>query len=627
MKVSWRLAMAALAAFPLTFTATQNPATPDLATVQGVVTRAGTNVPLPGAQVTLEGGAADPAALRVLLNTAASQGIVATTPPGASTADILQSLAAAAQARGLPLTTANLQSQLSSLSGRTPPNAKTDSEGKFAFPDIAAGTYTVRVQLEGYFGQLEGGVYQPTAAVDVSVSDKETRRADVVMIPGALIGGRVFDANGQPMSNATVQILTVAYAFNQAVMAPLVSKVTDDRGEFRLFWVAPGDYYLAATPPQAAATPGTPLPPPVVKTFYPGVSTVKQSRMVSIKGGENIVGMDIAMRPTATFKISGQVSNLVPPPPLTLGATNPGVNGAALLLLSEDADTPEDIAAQTIAAVLLLPTVGRFEVPNILPGRYELFARVSDPAAQVAGGQPLAWGSTRLEVHDSDVSNLAITISPSVDVPGTVVGVDGSKPPVSARIQILPDGPETKIAAYRALFTRSATVNAEGSFRIASVPPGHFRISTVAGLPADLFVADVRRNAQSVFDAGFEVGSSVPAPLEIVLGAGAGTVQGTVQSGPQKVAAGATVVLIPEAPRRANKALYIAAVSGTDGKFLIRGVPPGDYKLFAWESIPALAFQNAGFLAAYEERGRFIHVIERSTVNAELAVIPAGTAR
>ena len=107
-------------------------------TIQGIVTRAGTTEPLSGAQVTLQGGAADPQAMQVLLNTAASQGIVVTPAPGASTSDIIQALADAAAARGFPLTVANLQSQLASLSGKTPPTTTTDRDGVFTFKDIAA---------------------------------------------------------------------------------------------------------------------------------------------------------------------------------------------------------------------------------------------------------------------------------------------------------------------------------------------------------------------------------------------------------------------------------------------------------------------------------------------------------
>jgi hypothetical protein len=95
-----------------------------------------------------------------------------------------------------------------------------------------------------------------------------------------------------------------------------------------------------------------------------------------------------------------------------------------------------------------------------------------------------------------------------------------------------------------------------------------------------------------------------------------------VLSGPAKIFPGATVVLVPEARRRQNYALYFVASSNESGRFVIRGVPPGDYKLFAWESIPSFAYQNAAFLAKYEERGRSINVGQGGTATAELTVIP-----
>jgi hypothetical protein len=138
-----------------------------------------------------------------------------------------------------------------------------------------------------------------------------------------------------------------------------------------------------------------------------------------------------------------------------------------------------------------------------------------------------------------------------------------------------------------------------------------------------MYLADVRQNAQSVFDTGFEVNSGNAAPLEIVLGAGAGTVTGVVVDGPTKVVPGATVVLAPETRRRSNRALYVSAISDASGLFTLRGVAPGDYKVFAWESIPAYAHVNAAFMAKHEDRGKLVHVGQQGTVSAELTIIPA----
>ena len=79
--------------------ASQKPPVEEPGAIRGVVTRVGTTEPLNGAQVTLQGGAANPQALQVLLNTAASQGIVVKPEAGASTSQIIQALSNAAIAR------------------------------------------------------------------------------------------------------------------------------------------------------------------------------------------------------------------------------------------------------------------------------------------------------------------------------------------------------------------------------------------------------------------------------------------------------------------------------------------------------------------------------------------------
>jgi len=81
--------------------AAQNPVS-DLGTIRGTVTRAGNGEPLSGATVTLQGGNADPQAIQSLLNGAASQGIVVTPRPGATTLEIVQAVASAGQALGRP---------------------------------------------------------------------------------------------------------------------------------------------------------------------------------------------------------------------------------------------------------------------------------------------------------------------------------------------------------------------------------------------------------------------------------------------------------------------------------------------------------------------------------------------
>jgi hypothetical protein len=186
---------------------------------------------------------------------------------------------------------------------------------------------------------------------------------------------------------------------------------------------------------------------------------------------------------------------------------------------------------------------------------------------------------------------------------------------------LLPDDASIRIPAFQLVLTRSAMVGPDGTFRIPAVPEGHYRVMTVAGLTPDLYLADVRHKAASVFNEGFDVRPGENDPIQVVVGSGTGTVSGLVHDGPTKFVAGATVALVPEAARRENLALYLSAASDASGRFVMRGVPPGDYKLFAWESVRPFAYQNAAFIAKDENRGTLIHVGQGNAVNVEVTII------
>ena len=73
--------------------------------------------------------------------------------------------------------------------------------------------------------------------------------------------------------------------------------------------------------------------------------------------------------------------------------------------------------------------------------------------------------------------------------------------------------------------------------------------------------------------------------VEIVLGQNAGVIEGVVQNEKQQPAAGATVVLIPQSGRRDHLQLYKNASTDQHGRFTLKNLEPGDYKLFAWEDV------------------------------------------
>jgi protocatechuate 3,4-dioxygenase beta subunit len=601
----------------------QGTTSPEPGTVQGAVSRAGTNEPLPEVQLSLE-GAVSPETMQTLLRDAASAGLSINPPAGASLSETTQLLISTAAARGLPIQAQGIQNIVTRAVGEQKwPTTISDRDGRFVFPGVRPGRYTVRAVKEGFFGKPVNGTYPPTAWVDIVVGERENKQTSLAMAQGAIVSGRIYDTTGAAQSNAAVQMYSVAYQTGFALLQPAIAgiaKTTDDHGEYRLFWIPPGDYLLGATPPARTGGPGTPIQPGA-RTFYPNVTRLNDAMPITLRGGEDL-RMDISIRSAPLFKIAGTVTNSIS---LAPNPNGDGVQPATIFfhLANRDLETPNDATtANNSGNISLAVSSGPFELPNIAAGSYEVLARVADPNAGTGLGA-FSWGRALVNVENQDMRNVSITINPPVTVKGTVKAAGAGAVPPNLRVALTPMGGSSRIALYTLVSARASAVAADGSFAVASVPPGRFRIAAVSGLPQDFYIADVRMDSTSVFDAGFDIDNHAPNPLEILISSGAGVVDGVVQDSRMKAVAGATVALVPEARRFENRALFASGASDASGHFEFRGVAPGDYRLFAWESTPPNAYQNTGFVQKYEAKAQAVHVVPRGSHHAELTVIPA----
>ena len=106
----------------------------------------------------------------------------------------------------------------------------------------------------------------------------------------------------------------------------------------------------------------------------------------------------------------------------------------------------------------------------------------------------------------------------------------------------------------------------------------------------------------------------------MVLTTETGSVEGVAIDRTGDPAANVTVVLVPATARK-RTTLYKSLVTGSDGKFRFQEIPPGDYKLFAWDDIETGAWENPEFMRPYEPRGRAIRVSENGKEAVQLNVI------
>ena len=210
--------------------------------IEGIVVRVGTNEPIAGARVTLS---------RDTLITASIAGPANAPPPGATLVAVAQS--------GVP------PSPLAAI-----PAVSTDSQGKFVFKDVDAGAYLVQVASNGYAKTEYGQRLFNGRGTPVHVTAGQTLKDIAIrMTPAGTVTGRISDAAGRPLVGVPVQLLRPIYNLTgQRTFQSGGSTRTNDRGEYRLYWVTPGRYYLNAASQQGLPlNVGLPAAAPVLTKF------------------------------------------------------------------------------------------------------------------------------------------------------------------------------------------------------------------------------------------------------------------------------------------------------------------------------------------------------------------------
>jgi hypothetical protein len=110
-------------------------------------------------------------------------------------------------------------------------------------------------------------------------------------------------------------------------------------------------------------------------------------------------------------------------------------------------------------------------------------------------------------------------------------------------------------------------------------------------------------------------------PLEVQIGADGGRITGTVFDRDNATSAGATITLIPEGDARLRPDRYRTVLSGSDGSFALRGIVPGDYRVFGWDALEPNAYLNVDFMRAYLELGTPVRIQPGQSASVSLRLI------
>jgi hypothetical protein len=563
----------------------------------------------------------------------------------------------------------------------------TDAEGTFVLWNVPAGRYRLVATRPGY-ARTEYGQRTVNGLGQTITLGAGEQRADLrlVMTQTASIAGRILDRSGQPRGNASVQALRASYTDGRRELTVVQSARTNDLGEYRLFWLTPGEYYVGtivsnqsefgasdllmnaegansgrygvngtthgagldlsgAPPPEIgrilSAMAAWNVPPAEVflPTYFPGTANAQAASRIDLRPGADLRGVDILASPVRTRRVSGMVFNAVT-----------GVAGAAQVTLLAMAPAGLPSPGRGFLSRPTDASSGSFTLTGVSPGSYLL-------VATAAGG---LMARAPIEVGDADVDGVSVTVAPGITVTGRV-RLDGQPAGTNAtltglRIELRPDRPALGVGTANTAVVSGASIGTvrdvalsggvgpTGEFQVQNIPAGKYRVyvspilvpvasASVSPDPAlpppppvapalqDAFVKSIQLGSVDLLNGGIEIDRAPQGQIEIVIGVNRSALDGRVVSEGREPIPGATVVLLPDPARRARVDLYKSVTTDEAGRFHMAAVPPGDYRLFAWEVIERGAWQNPDFVRVYEDRGTSIHAGDSGTLSVEVPVI------
>jgi hypothetical protein len=497
------------------------------------------------------------------------------------------------------------------------------------------GVYGVQISANGYVGQPYGqrAPNGPGTAVTVR-GGQATKDINVALVPAANISGRVRDTSEQPLVNVPIQLLRYSYdSFGQRMYTPVAQTQTDDRGEYRMYWVTPGRYYVLAGSPSASEG-VTSLPnvdgangsdTPSVKgyAFYPGFTDITSALPIELQPAADLRAIDIPVRTAPrTFSIRGKLIDSgtgQAPPQAAVSVASQGLG-----LSSGGRGTGPQLVV--IANPNYKGSDGTFEIPDLLPGTYSLRATVGMPAPGLNRNPYVASGMMQVIVTASDVNGITLRVHPGASILGRL-RVDGELPPpvviTRAAIRIFPVGTsQAAVASSPAAQIDPIGVAADGSFRVDHVPPGEYLVEVVGLPPALGYLKEARLDAVDILNTPLRISDSSGKQLDLVFRLGVGRVNGTVTDARLQPVPGARVVIVPDRGRFRSY-LYRTAFAGQNGQFTFPPLAPGDYKVFAWEELEDNAWFDPEVIARSEQRAHAVRVTEASVASIDVKVIPA----
>ncbi len=433
--------------------------------------------------------------------------------------------------------------------------ARTGQDGRFNVLTSPATQYRVHCQKPG-FVTLSRVV--ALAGNGATGGGNVGAPVELRMVAQAVITGQITDSTGKPLINANVRLSHVYLEGRRAVLSVAAQASTNDLGQYRIFGVEPGRYYVSASYQDAGGPLGLRQRPAAdsasqvttedyAVVYYPAAREPETATPVLLRGGKVTSNIDLSIGMAQSFPVSGTVSG-VP------------VDSPAPRVFLQPSDSASLGAVRTY---LPHPGDARFRFASVPPGNYVLRAETN-----MRGQAYIA----REEVSVSSATeNIVLELQAPFTVAGVVLGEGGVQLPADLKL--------TLRGTDKHLQTTLKTDD-YGRFQVPGAGPSEYTVTATDG-GGKIFVKSVY-----IDDLPSPTGwVNIMGPnhnLKLVVSDRAGRIDGTAVDSNQRPAGRGLAVLVGASPQD-TQTYAVSLDSG--GKFRFQSLPPGGYRILCFSDL------------------------------------------
>ena len=460
----------------------------------------------------------------------------------------------------------------------------TDNEGHFEIKQVQAARYEFLASHTGYLEQryqAKGGASDE--GVTLSLTSGQTVDDALFQLTRAgVITGKVVDDAGEPMVGANVAVLHKPSDEELEDAGPLRRKVeltmvsagqTDDRGEYRIFNIKPGEYYVkAANTAERWGIGGMTesvvdwrlkeeLGSLFAPIYYPGVLQLDQAQAITLSAGEEAQA-DFAMRKIKMVEVAGRV-------------IGPDGGPASRVYVRLSQAGVEDWGGALGAGV---DSNGEFSVKGVTPGSYIISAAMHEKDKYYNTRQ-------KIEVGEAKIDSLVLTLGTGATIHGRMRTAIGAPLPSTRSMVNL-----VSVVDEGATGFGGAEVNKDGTFELSGVADGTYAVMASAG-GEGWFVKSAHLGNEDVQQNGLLVeNGAVKGSLDIVVSNDGAQIEGTVTDSDKGQPLTGVVVRVQVDPSTDyNWMRSRSATTDQNGHYVLKDIPPYKYKVTAKMPKPTAA--------------------------------------